>query len=153
MIIDDTTPDPDRLHGDPSTGELQLEERSSLRRVVGLSTELQDINDAEYRQLRLERVVLVGVWTEGSAAQAEAAKTMKPQRKASLSQRAGLVVAFMVFPCSSNKSSAGPAGPDRGLSRKPEAARRGPGEAQNVRSEQSHGYSSRFIIHVSGWGW
>lgn len=58
---------------DPSIGELQLEERSSLRRVAGLSTELQDVNDAEYRQLRLERVVLVGVWTEGTAAQAEAA--------------------------------------------------------------------------------
>ena len=58
---------------DPSIGELQLEERSSLRRVAGLSTELQDVNDAEYRQLRLERVVLVGVWTEGSAAQADAA--------------------------------------------------------------------------------
>lgn len=58
---------------EPSTGELQLEERSSLRRVVGLSTELQDINDAEYRQLRLERVVLVGVWTEGSSAEADSA--------------------------------------------------------------------------------
>lgn len=58
---------------DPSIGELQLEERSSLRRVAGLSTELQDVIDAEYRQLRLERVVLVGVWTEGSAAQADAA--------------------------------------------------------------------------------
>src|SRR5699024_4572651 len=58
---------------DPSIGELQLEERSSLRRVGGLSTELQDINDAEYRALRLERVVLVGVWTEGSAARADAA--------------------------------------------------------------------------------
>lgn len=57
----------------PSIGELQLEERSSLRRVAGLSTELEDVNDAEYRRLRLERVVLVGVWTEGSAAQAEAA--------------------------------------------------------------------------------
>src|SRR5699024_11997509 len=57
---------------DPSIGELQLEERSSLRRVGGLSTELQDINDAEYRALRLERVVLVGVWTEGSAARADA---------------------------------------------------------------------------------
>ena len=44
-----------------------------MRRVAGLSTELQDVNDAEYRQLRLERVVLVGVWTEGSAAQADAA--------------------------------------------------------------------------------
>ena len=57
----------------PSIGELQLEERSSLRRVGGLSTELQDVTDAEYRQLRLERVVLVGVWTEGTAAEADAA--------------------------------------------------------------------------------
>ena len=64
---------PSHSDHDPSTGELQLEERSSLRRVVGLSTELQDINDAEYRQLRLERVVLVGVWTEGSSAAADSA--------------------------------------------------------------------------------
>src|SRR5690606_25587423 len=56
----------------PTTGELQLEDRSALRRVAGLSTELTDITEVEYRQLRLERVVLVGVWTEGSAASAEA---------------------------------------------------------------------------------
>src|ERR1700754_703594 len=55
-----------------TTGELELEERSSLRRVAGLSTELADITEVEYRQLRLERVVLVGVWTEGSAEQANA---------------------------------------------------------------------------------
>jgi len=57
---------------EPSTGDLELEERSSLRRVAGLSTELTDITEVEYRQLRLERVVLVGVWTEGSAEQAAA---------------------------------------------------------------------------------
>src|SRR5215213_9771451 len=51
-------------------GDYELEERSSLRRVVGLSTELADVTEVEYRQLRLERVVLVGVWTEGSAEQA-----------------------------------------------------------------------------------
>ncbi len=56
----------------PTTGELQLEDRSSLRRVAGLSTELTDITEVEYRQLRLERVVLVGVWTSGTAAQADA---------------------------------------------------------------------------------
>src|ERR1700739_71966 len=56
----------------PSTGELALEDRASLRRVAGLSTELADISEVEYRQLRLERVVLVGVWTEGSAADADA---------------------------------------------------------------------------------
>ncbi len=56
----------------PSTGELALEDRSALRRVSGLSTELADISEVEYRQLRLERVVLVGVWTDGSAADAKA---------------------------------------------------------------------------------
>ena len=51
--------------------DLELEERNSLRRVAGLSTELEDISEVEYRQLRLERVVLVGVWTEGTAEDAE----------------------------------------------------------------------------------
>ena len=49
----------------------ELADRHALRRVKGFSTELQDISDAEYRQLQLERVVLVGVWTEGSAEMAE----------------------------------------------------------------------------------
>ncbi|MHA6781440.1 GTPase HflX [Pseudonocardia saturnea] len=53
-----------------TTGDYELEERSSLRRVVGLSTELTDITEVEYRKLRLERVVLVGVWTEGTSEQA-----------------------------------------------------------------------------------
>ena len=48
-----------------------LQDRQALRRVAGLSTELQDVTDAEYRQLRLEKVVLVGVWTEGSAQDAD----------------------------------------------------------------------------------
>ncbi|HUQ00385.1 MAG TPA: GTPase HflX [Aeromicrobium sp.] len=51
--------------------ELALDERSTLRRVPGLSTELQDISEVEYRRLRLERVVLVGVWTSGTAQDAE----------------------------------------------------------------------------------
>ncbi len=49
----------------------ELSERHALRRVKGFSTELQDISEAEYRQLQLERVVLVGVWTEGTIADAE----------------------------------------------------------------------------------
>jgi GTP-binding protein HflX len=53
------------------TDGLELEERNSLRRVAGLSTELHDISEVEYRKLRLERVVLVGVWTGGSAQEAE----------------------------------------------------------------------------------
>jgi len=62
---------PDRPHI-PSTGELALDDRAALRRVAGLSTELADVSEVEYRQLRLERVVLVGVWTDGSAADADA---------------------------------------------------------------------------------
>jgi len=55
-----------------SVGELDLSDRAALRRIAGLSTELADITEVEYRQLRLEKVILVGVWTEGSAAQSEA---------------------------------------------------------------------------------
>jgi GTP-binding protein HflX len=51
--------------------QLDLEERSALRRVSGLSTELQDITDVEYRQLRLEKVVLIGVWGRGTVLEAE----------------------------------------------------------------------------------
>ena len=56
---------------EPLTGELDLEDRQAMRRVAGLSTELSDITEVEYRSLRLERVVLIGVWTEGGEAQAE----------------------------------------------------------------------------------
>jgi GTPase len=52
-------------------GDMDLEDRHALRRVAGLSTELQDISEVEYRALRLERVVLIGVWTEGSLSSAE----------------------------------------------------------------------------------
>jgi GTP-binding protein HflX len=52
-------------------GSYALEERGALRRVAGLSTELADVTEVEYRQLRLERVVLVGVWTEGTAVDAQ----------------------------------------------------------------------------------
>jgi len=52
--------------------QFDLADRQSLRRVAGLSTELQDVTEVEYRQLRLERVVLVGVWTSGTAADADA---------------------------------------------------------------------------------
>src|SRR3712207_4279829 len=56
---------------DETTGSYDLEARGALRRVAGLSTELADISEVEYRQLRLERVVLVGVWTEGTQADAD----------------------------------------------------------------------------------
>lgn len=49
----------------------ELADRHALRRVAGLSTELEDISDVEYRQLRLERVVLVSVWTSGTQTDAD----------------------------------------------------------------------------------
>ena len=58
------------LDTDLTTGEQELESRAALRRVAGLSTELQDISEVEYRQLRLEKVVLIGVWSSGSYDQA-----------------------------------------------------------------------------------
>jgi len=54
-----------------STGDRDLADRAALRRVGGLSTELADVTEVEYRQLRLDRVLLVGVWTEGGAEAAE----------------------------------------------------------------------------------
>ena len=54
-----------------ATGELDLEDRHALRRVAGLSTELTDITEVEYRALRLERVVLIGVWSDGTLTSAE----------------------------------------------------------------------------------
>ena len=55
----------------PDGDQYDLADRQALRRVAGLSTELEDVTEVEYRQLRLERVVLIGVWTEGSSRDAE----------------------------------------------------------------------------------
>jgi GTP-binding protein HflX len=61
---------PDRSESD-LLAELALEQRQGLRRVAGLTTELTDVTEVEYRQLRLERVVLIGVWTSGTVTDAE----------------------------------------------------------------------------------
>ena len=62
------------VSAEPVTAEPEqqdLEDRQALRRVASLSTELEDISEVEYRRLRLERVVLVGVWTGASPTDAE----------------------------------------------------------------------------------
>jgi GTP-binding protein HflX len=59
------------IDGERDGDQFDRSERAALRRVVGLSTELEDVTEVEYRQLRLERVVLVGVWTSGTAQDAE----------------------------------------------------------------------------------
>jgi GTP-binding protein HflX len=59
------------IDGERDGDQFDRSERAALRRVVGLSTELEDVTEVEYRQLRLERVVLVGVWTSGTAQDAD----------------------------------------------------------------------------------
>ncbi|TFD05297.1 GTPase HflX [Cryobacterium sinapicolor] len=60
-------------HDDEGHDGLQQdrEDRNALRRVPSLSTELEDVTEVEYRQLRLENVVLIGLYTHGTVADAE----------------------------------------------------------------------------------
>jgi GTP-binding protein HflX len=51
--------------------QFDREERQALRRVGGLSTELQDVTEVEYRQLRLENVVLIGIYPQNGLEDAE----------------------------------------------------------------------------------
>ncbi|GAA4903154.1 GTPase HflX [Tessaracoccus lubricantis] len=61
----------DELDPEYDGDQEDLAARHSLRRVAGLRTELEDITEVEYRELRLERVVLVSVWTTGSQEDAD----------------------------------------------------------------------------------
>ena len=71
-----------------SLSDLEIQDRAALRRVPSLSTELEEITEVEYRKLRIERVVLAGVWTEGTWEQAERSL----EELARLAETAGSVV-------------------------------------------------------------
>ena len=75
-------------HTDADGAQWDLEDRHALRRVAGLSTELEDVTEVEYRQLRLENVVLVGVYPQG--AQEDAENSLR--ELAALAETAGAVV-------------------------------------------------------------
>ena len=81
----------------PTVGELDLEARSSLRRLTRGShihdTEQQDGYDVEYRKLRLEKVILVGVWTTGTISEIEA----NMAELAALAETAGADVQDMLY--------------------------------------------------------
>jgi GTP-binding protein HflX len=70
LLIERLEPDPSGVSGFQGDQQ-ELEDRLSLRRVAGMSTELADITEVEYRRLLLERIVLVSVWTTGSEVSAE----------------------------------------------------------------------------------
>ncbi|MFT4306659.1 MAG: GTPase HflX [Microbacterium sp.] len=75
-------------YGDTDGEQWDREERAALRRVPGLSTELEDVTEVEYRRLRLENVVLVGVHPQGRAMDAENSL----HELAALAETAGAVV-------------------------------------------------------------
>ena len=67
----------------------ERESRNALKRVAGLG-ELQDVTEVEYRKLRLERVVLVGVWSSARGTLSQAEESLR--ELAALAQTAGAVV-------------------------------------------------------------
>lgn len=56
----------DQLAEDLDAIRLEREARASLNRVAGITTELEDVTEVEYRQLRLEKVVLIGIYASNS---------------------------------------------------------------------------------------
>jgi GTP-binding protein HflX len=92
-VIDLVSPDGPDPEEDLTTGEQDLAERHALRRVAGLRTELEDITEVEYRQLRLERVMLVGRLDRGHAEDAENSMA----ELAALAETAGSEVLEAVF--------------------------------------------------------
>ncbi|HJD77531.1 MAG TPA: GTPase HflX [Corynebacterium pollutisoli] len=81
----------------PTTGELDLAERNRFRRVTRdteiRSRDSEDITEVEYRKLRLEQVILVGVWTEGTSAEVDA----NMAEVAALAETAGAEVLEMLY--------------------------------------------------------
>ncbi len=80
--------DDSHYSGDRDGDQFDREDRQALRRVAGLSTELDDVTEVEYRQLRLENVVLIGVYSGGSVQDAE----NSIRELAALAETAGAVV-------------------------------------------------------------
>ena len=71
-------------------GLLEREARAGTRRVAGLSTELEDVSEVEYRRIRLERVVLVGLDLPRPAASAASAPGAAQDAETSLAELAAL---------------------------------------------------------------
>ena len=59
-------------------GLLEREARAGTRRIASLTTELEDVSEVEYRRIRLERVVLVGLDLPGAAPASVGARAVSP---------------------------------------------------------------------------
>lgn len=73
---------------DADGDQFDRDARASLRRVGALSTELEDVTEVEYRRLRLENVVLIGVYSGQGLEDAENSL----RELAALAETAGAVV-------------------------------------------------------------
>lgn len=73
-------------------GQYDLDERRALRRVTGLSTEMLDVSEVEYRKLRLEKTVLIGVYSGSTRAAENSLREL-----AALCETAGATVLEAVF--------------------------------------------------------
>ncbi|MGJ8722006.1 MAG: HflX GTPase family protein, partial [Salinibacterium amurskyense] len=61
----------DHYESDRDGDQFDRDDRHALKRVAGLSTELDDVTEVEYRQLRIENVVLIGIYGQGNLRDAE----------------------------------------------------------------------------------
>ena len=73
----------------------ERESRNALKHVAGLG-ELQDVTEVEYRKVRLERVVLVGVWSSAVTTASAAEESLR--ELAALAETAGAVVCDGLLP-------------------------------------------------------
>ena len=81
----------DGLSDDELLIRMEREDRASLNRVAGLSTELEDVTEVEYRQVRLENVVLIGIYSgSGQRGQDDAENSLR--ELAALAETAGATV-------------------------------------------------------------
>lgn len=86
----------DEQFNDQTGDELwsERESRNQLKHVIGLG-ELEDVSEVEYRKVRLERVVLVGVWSSRNSSLHEAEESLR--ELAALAQTAGAQVCDAVL--------------------------------------------------------
>ncbi|PJM79604.1 GTPase HflX [Bifidobacterium scaligerum] len=88
VLLDDNQR-PSGWHEDTNQEWEEREARNELKHVAGLG-ELEDVTEVEYRKVRLERVVLVGVWSSRETTQAKAEESLR--ELAALAETAGAVV-------------------------------------------------------------
>lgn len=88
-VLLDTTQRPSGWQEDANQEWEEREARNELKHVAGLG-ELEDVTEVEYRKVRLERVVLVGVWSSAVTTQTKAEESLR--ELAALAETAGAVV-------------------------------------------------------------